>query len=436
MTSFSCRAAVAIAATGWVGCFGGSSAPSPPPGATDGSIIDAATVDGGGGATTPLDAGANDGSSAAGDAAVDGATPVDASGDAGCPGSGGAGTFTCTGSLATARIAPGGAVLQDGTVLVAGGWNVTDQTLTSAEIYDPATGAFTPTGPMTDAHLWAGWTAPWPVLSNGMVLTGGGLAASGALLASAELYDPTAGTFSPTGSLGTAVVAFDLLTLEDDSALFIGGYSAVTGAPPTPGWEYTAGTSQVQLYTPGAGMFAAVGPVAEQRLFGCNIVLSSGTVLAIGGWVGESATAESNIEQYDPASMQWTTVGTLDDGVTCSDGAFELPSGQVLLGGANLLDPETFMTTPTGSSLTATSAMFAQLANGDILAAGGEDSTGTSVDSAQVYRAATGEWVTVGSLHQPRSGGRALLLPSGDVLIVGGSDATGAALTSAEIYHP
>jgi|HubBroStandDraft_6_1064221.scaffolds.fasta_scaffold35523_3 hypothetical protein len=431
MTSSGRSPAVAIATSALVGCFG-SSTPSAPQGQTDGAAMEAATVvsDGGTDATTG-DGGAPEGSTGASEGGTDGGVTSDAA----CAGDGGPGTFTCTGSLATARIAPGAAVLSSGAVLVAGGWNATDQTVTSAEVYDPATGTFAPTGSMTDAHLWAGWTAPWPVLPSGKVLTGGGLAASGALLASAELYDPATGAFSSTGSLGTAVIAFGLVTLPEGSVLFIGGYSAVTGAAPTPGWQYTAGTELVQSYAPTAALFSSVAPLAEQRLFGCNVVLA-GTVLAIGGWVGPPATAESNIEQYDPATTEWTTVGTLDDGVTCGDGAFVLPDGQILLDGNNILDPTTWTTTPTTNTFTTTSAMFAQLATGDVLAVGGQDSTGTAIAQAQIYQAATGEWVTVGSLHETRSGGRALLLPSGDVLVVGGGNASGAALASAELYHP
>jgi hypothetical protein len=320
-------------------------------------------------------------------------------------------------------------------VLVAGGWNSASQTVTSAEVYDPVAGTFAATGPMASAHLWAGWTAPWPVLSSGKVLAAGGLDASGALLASAELFDPTAGTFSPTGPLGTAVIAFDPVTLQDGSVLFLGGYSSVTGAPPTPGWSYYAGTNQVQRYVPTSAAFSPAGTLAEQRLFGCNVLLPSGDVLAIGGWQGQTPTAESNIEQYDPNTSQWSTVGTLASGVTCSVGAFVLPSGQVLLDGSYLLDPVALTTTPTTGALPSTSPALVQLANGDVLALGGQENN-VAVAGAQVYGAATGLWKAVGSLHQPRSACRGFLLPSGEVLVVGGADSNGTPLQTAEIYHP
>jgi hypothetical protein len=51
------------------------------------------------------------------------------------------GTFTATGDMTTARVGHTATLLLDGRVLIVGG----DKTGT-AELYDPATGTFTPTG--------------------------------------------------------------------------------------------------------------------------------------------------------------------------------------------------------------------------------------------------------------------------------------------------
>ena len=76
-------------------------------------------------------------------------------------------------------------LLQDGRVLIVGGSDDANKSLASAELYDPETGTFNPTGPMTAAR--ANHTATR--LSDGRVLIAGGNDGS-ADLASAELYQP------------------------------------------------------------------------------------------------------------------------------------------------------------------------------------------------------------------------------------------------------
>ena len=428
-----------LAAVAGAGCF--SSDTVTPAGPVDGSADetpDGDLLD----ATTGADAAASDATmgfdaptGADGSPGTDAGPVADASTDGGC-GGGGPGTFSCTGNLVTARDAPGGVGLANGKVLVAGGWNNTDKTLASAEIYDPASGTFAATGSMAGEHLWSGWAGPWPLLASGKVLAAGGLAASGALLGTAELYDPATGMFSGTGGLGTPVVSFAEVKLQDGSALLVGGYSTVTVAPPMPSFTYTAGTDETQGYDPTSGMFFAVAStLAEERLFGCNVLLPSGNVLAIGGWQGVPTAFESNIEQYDPTMKQWTTVGTLASGVTCSANAFYLPGARCSSTHRSSSIPTASTTTATTNALSISNATFVQLANGDVLAFGGK--VGTSLSTvAEVYENATGEWTPVGGMHQARQGSRGFLMTSGDVLVVGGADASNDALTSAEIYHP
>ncbi|WP_249039679.1 Ig-like domain-containing protein, partial [Archangium gephyra] len=73
-----------------------------------------------------------------------------------------------------------------GTVLVSGGWNSSSAPLNNAEVYDPATGAWSPTAPLTTAR--GNHTAT--LLPSGRVLVSGGGSITGSL-ASAELYDDT-----------------------------------------------------------------------------------------------------------------------------------------------------------------------------------------------------------------------------------------------------
>jgi hypothetical protein len=367
-----------------------------------------------------------------------------------CTADAGPQTFTCTGSMATARNVPGGATLPNGKVLVAGGWNPADGVIVSAELYDAASGVFTRTGSMATGHLWAGWGAMWPLVGE-QVLAAGGLDSSGIVTAQAELFDPGAGVFAPTRPMAVGAISMAPVSLSDGSVLFVGGWDAVL--PQTkaelPSWSYIgSGTSWAQTFKldPEGGTFAHTGDLSGPRLFGCNVPIAGGA-LAIGGADGPAAI-ESSIQRFAVDSGAWTTVGSLVAGTFCAR-AFALPNGQVLLTGTGgltaatsalpgmlLFDPATNATSLTKNALSNFSPNLVQLASGDVLAFGGTLSGGPTA-VAQVYVAATNTWHTVGPMTQPRSGAvGAYLLASGDVLIAGGEDASGAPLATAEIYHP
>jgi hypothetical protein len=146
------------------------------------------------------------------------------------------GTWTATGSLATARDVHTATLLPNGKVVVAGGFNGSFA-LASAERYDPASGTWTATGSLGAARRLHTAT----LLTDGKVLGAGGFG-GGTTLVSAELYDPASGTWSATGSLNTARRRHTAALLSNGMVLIAGGLdindattaSAELYDPPTP----------------------------------------------------------------------------------------------------------------------------------------------------------------------------------------------------------
>lgn len=203
----------------------------------------------------------------------------------------GTGTFTVTGSLGTGRYVHSATLLQNGQVLVAGGTGSDNgygfSTLASAELYDPVAGTFSATGSLNAAR-----SAPAILLNNGQVLVAGGY--NGGALASAEIYDPTTGDFTFTGSLITARSGNSATLLQNGEVLVAGGEDS----------NYN-GLSSAELYDPSAGTFSATGSLNVVR--SCpGILLNNGQVLIVCGNYGPGTDQIYNMtELYDPPSGEF-----------------------------------------------------------------------------------------------------------------------------------
>ncbi len=131
--------------------------------------------------------------------------------------------WSYTGRLISARAFHTETRLGNGKVLVVGGYNnnFNGNSLASVELYDPHTGKWSSTGSLNTARL--SHTAT--LLNNGMVLVVGGYGnnVNGRVLASVELYDPHTGSWSPTGSLNTARADHTASLLYNGKVLVVGG---------------------------------------------------------------------------------------------------------------------------------------------------------------------------------------------------------------------
>ena len=134
-------------------------------------------------------------------------------------------------------------LLTNGKVLVAGG-QTGSTGLASAELYDPAANTWTAITPMGTDRVQPTAT----LLTNGQVLVAGGLAAGG-ISASAELYDPATGSWTLTGSLATGRYVHTATLLQNGKVLAVGGF----------GRNGTSSTylASAELYDPATGLWTA-----------------------------------------------------------------------------------------------------------------------------------------------------------------------------------
>jgi hypothetical protein len=345
-----------------------------------------------------------------------------------------AGAFVFTGNMSLPRSSFTATLLNNGKVLVAGGGP------SSAELYDPMTGIFTITGSMTTAVDNATAT----LLNNGKVLIAGGSNAStSATVATAELYDPTSETFAATGNMSISR-QHHTATLLNNGMVLIAGGDYITGPANAPVDQVVA---TAELYDPTSGTFTATGNMTDARTFHTATPLNNGKVLVAGGadsiGAGNVPNAVATADLYDPAKGIFSATGSMTTSRE-RHSANQLSNGNVLiaaganqadLASAELYNPVTGTFTVTGSMATARIDHTATLLNnGMVLVAGGAPPPPFATSDAEVYAPATGVFFETGLLKTPRYLAAAALLNNGNVLVAGGVNLNGG-LISAELYE-
>ena len=347
------------------------------------------------------------------------------------------GRWVFTGTLNVARSWHTATLLRDGRVLVAGGRD--DTLLASAELYDPATGQWTVTGSMSIPRAMHTAT----LLADGRVLVAGGSTSNQppdfGVSATAEIYDPATGTWSPTGSMAARRFWYAATLLRDGRVLVAGGANP----------DNVAGA---ELYDPGSGSWTTSGKLQIERYGHTMTTLSDGNVLIAGGSNdGDLGSTLAAAELYDPASGSSHAIASPGWGGVLNTATL-LATGQVLVAGGNgggmggdlvfaaaaLFDPATASWTP-AASLAARRYSHAatRLLNGSILITGGSDQRSNyptlqylTLGSTELYDPAKAVWAHTPNLNLPRSDHTSTLLADGTVLVVGGVGAGG----SCELY--
>jgi hypothetical protein len=230
-----------------------------------------------------------------------------------------AGTVSTTGSLNTPRTAHAAVLLSGGSlagqVLIIGGLDATNTPLTTMELYDPGTGAFSLL-PATLASGRANLSAT--VIPDGRVVIAGGNGST-----QVEAFQPVSGTVAVIGSMLQARQFHTATLLPGSRVLFVGG-----------AWNGQLAGAEVCDLSQATPTFTATGNMAVPRMNHSATVLPSGIVLVAGGGdiVPPSFSTTASAELFDPASLQFFPTGSLLEQLQ-NHTATLLPDGTVLITG-------------------------------------------------------------------------------------------------------
>lgn len=194
------------------------------------------------------------------------------------------GLAAATGSLLVAEAFGSSASLENGQVLLAGGFGG-GAALNNAEVYNPSSGTWTATAPL----LSAAYEGTATELYNGQVLFEGGENTQGVALDVAELYNPTLGTWNTT--LGTPSTGRDnanATLLANGGVLIAGGENLGIAI---------SGTDSAELYSPSTQTFAPTGELVTPCYDASAVSLAGGYVLLVGGSASNNI-AVPNAERY------------------------------------------------------------------------------------------------------------------------------------------
>ncbi len=276
--------------------------------------------------------------------------------------------------MSVPRYHAAGARLDDGSVLVTGGYGGQG----SADRYIPALGRWITAAAMRTPR----WAHTATLLGDGRLLVVGGASVKGLgvdeTLSSAEIYHSLSNSWTPAASMGTARHSHTATLLADGRVLVVGGNgSNLVGGQ----------LASAEIYNPSTNTWAPTPDMTVPRVEHTATLLRDGGVFVAGGAQGDNYWSSSEI--FDPAAGQW------------------FPAGDMLAARA-------------GHTATA-------LDDGRILVAGGLDRWNDALDTAEIYDPGTGHRDPATSMAVPRYLHTATLLGHGRrVAFVGGWNTDGA----------
>jgi N-acetylneuraminic acid mutarotase len=285
--------------------------------------------------------------------------------------------LTQAASLQTARDGHTATLLEDGRVLVVGGYNLAQRWLADAEVYDPAADTWNVVPPLYSHGVQHSATR----MADGRVLVVGGCINDGICTERVEIFDPQTDTWFEATPLWSDRASHSALLLDSGLVLIAGGGSA-SGAPVD---------GDALLYDPVLNAWRSTGAMVNPRVQASAVKLPDGRVLVAGGMTLEDASQliiTASAEIYDPASNQWSEI-------------------------APLSQPRIGFT-------------MASLSDGIVLAIGGARDYGnfwtddSFIWGIEAYDSWVNNWNSVGAIPQPEAYAATEILPDGSLWLTGG----------------
>src|SRR5205814_10327228 len=216
-------------------------------------------------------------------------------------------SFTVVTNMNSPRSGHTATRLNDGRVLIAGGSpglapaGITS-VLATSELFDPASKSFTQSATMATSRF--GHSAVR--LLDGRVLVMGGTRCNTVFCsqtATAELIDPATESFTPSGAMLSARTGFSPTLLQDGRVLVAGGFSHFC-----PGL-FSCYLSSAELFDTARGTFSSTGSMTMPRSNATATELNNGMVLIAGGQ--DNSGPLSTLELFDPAKGIFTLAGNM-----------------------------------------------------------------------------------------------------------------------------